>query len=215
MNRSWIPEDIPALYGIRRNNEEGDMQTARELFLHELSDMLEAENKIVEVLAQQREESSNSALRDAFKTHLKQTQGQVSRLQRSFELLDEEKGETVCAGIKGLREEHDRMKEEYPSKDILDLFNLAAAIKVERYEISSYEALIRLATMLGLPDILKLLKQNLKEEEQTLKKLTTLTAKVKPEILDLEDEESEMDESIRESKTHLVKKSGSRKKRAA
>jgi ferritin-like metal-binding protein YciE len=169
----------------------------------------------VKVLTQQSQESSNSALQNAFRTHLKQSQGQISRIQQSFELLDEETEETECAGIIGLLEEHDRMTEESPSKDILDVFNVAAAIKVERYEISSYESLIRLADMLGLPDISKLLKQNLKEEEQTLKKMTTLTAKVKPETLDSEDEESEIDQSIRESITHLVRKAGSRRKRVA
>lgn len=157
------------------------MQNARELFLHELSDMLDAEQKILQALAEQSEESSNATLQSAFQAHRKQTEGQIERLELCFQLTKEEPQETECAGIKGLVKEHETMIGEDPSPDILDIFNVAAAIKVERYEISSYEALIRLATLMKQPRIVRLLKQNLKEEEQTLKKMTTLATRLKPE----------------------------------
>lgn len=207
------------------------MQNAQELFLHELSDVLDAEHRILEALSQQIEESSKATLQSAFQAHRKQTEGQIERLNQCFDLLDEEAEETECAGIKGLVEEHETMIGENPSPDILDVFNVAAAIKVERYEISSYESLIRLAEMLGQAKVVRLLKQNLKEEEQTLKKMTAFATKVKPENLESNDEADDQNESGaaggssedfgrnravgEQTGPRIVKKNGSRRKKAA
>jgi ferritin-like metal-binding protein YciE len=204
------------------------MQNAHELFLHELSDVLDAEHRILETLSQQIEESSKAMLQSAFQAHRKQTEGQIERLEQCFDLLDEEAEETECAGIKGLVEEHETMIGEDPSPDILDVFNVAAAIKVERYEISSYESLIRLAELLKQTKIVRLLKQNLKEEEQTLRKMTAFAAKLKPGSLDANDRQqgNSVAEDFREgfaqnreveqqTGPQIVKKSGSRRKRAA
>jgi ferritin-like metal-binding protein YciE len=202
------------------------MRNAHELFLHELSDVLDAEHRIVETLSQQVEESSNAALQNAFKSHQNQTEAQIDRLEQCFDLIEEEAQETECAGIKGLTEEHESMIGENPSPDILDVFNVAAAIKVERYEISSYESLIRLAELLKQTKIVRLLKQNLKEEEQTLKKMSAFAVKVKPESLHASDQEQKDSAAAdsgedfaenREAQTgpHIVKKGGSRRKSAA
>jgi ferritin-like metal-binding protein YciE len=174
------------------------MQTVQELFLHELSDMVDAEHRILETLSEQIEESNNQTLRSAFQAHHTQTEGHVERLEQCFELLDEEAEETECAGIKGLSEEHQIMREQQPAPDILDVFNIAAAIKVERYEISAYESLIRLAEQLKQTKVVRLLNQILKEEEQTLKKMIILTAKVKPISLDTHESEPE-DSSVEAS----------------
>jgi ferritin-like metal-binding protein YciE len=165
------------------------MQTAHELFTHELADMLDAERKILEALGEQIEETSNEQLQKAFEAHRAQTEKQVERLEECFQELGEEPEETECAGIKGLIEEHDTMKEEDPSEDILDVFNVAAATKVERYEISAYESLIRLADMMEHKKVSKLLNQNLKEEEQTLKKMQGFATKIKPENMGMGEEE--------------------------
>lgn len=206
------------------------MQTARELFLHELSDMLDAEHKILDALSEQSEESSNTTLRSAFEAHHKQTETQVQRLEQCFELIDEEPEDTECDGIKGLLEEHEGMVDEDPASDILDVFNVAAAIKVERYEISSYESLIRLAELLKQTKVIRLLNQNLKEEEQTLKKMMTFATKIKPKNLEPEDEgletEAQADESDEVSAARndskqkqpgpqIVKRSGTRRHKAA
>ena len=165
------------------------MQTAHELFTHELADMLDAERKILEALGEQSEETSNEQLQKAFEAHRAQTEKQVERLEECFQELEEEPEETECAGIKGLIEEHDNMKQEDPSEDILDVFNVAAATKVERYEITAYESLIRLADMMGHKKVSKLLNQNLKEEEQTLKKMESFATKIKPERMGMGEEE--------------------------
>ncbi len=169
------------------------MQTARELFIHELTDMLDAEQKLVEALGTQAEESSRPDLQKAFQSHQQQTQKQVERLQQCFDLLDEEAEETECKGIAGIIAEHDTFaEEEDPSEDLMDIFNVGAAAKVESYEIAAYEGLINLAQQLGETKVERLLNQNLKEEQQTLKKMQGFSKKLKPQ--QLEEEESESDE---------------------
>lgn len=176
------------------------MQTAHELFIHELTDILDAEQKLVEALGKQAEESSRPDLQKAFQSHQQQTQKQVERLQQCFEILEEEAEETECKGIGGLIAEHDSfMEEEEPSEDLIDIFNAAAATKVESYEICAYESLINLAEQMDHTKVVRLLNQNLKEEQQTLKKMQGLLKKLKPENLGMEDEEEEdedMDESM-------------------
>jgi len=171
------------------------MDTAHELFIHELKDMLDAENKLVEALGQQAEESSRPDLKKAFESHQAQTEKQVERLQQVFESIGEQPEEVECKGLKGLLEEHDSFKEEEdPAEDLMDIFNVGAATKVERYEISAYESLIRLATEMGHKKAVKLLNQNLKEEQQTLRKMEGFAKKLKPENLGMEEMEEEGEE---------------------
>jgi ferritin-like metal-binding protein YciE len=158
------------------------MQTAHEFFIHEMSDMLDAEQKLVEILGTQAEESNNPQAQKAFQQHQRQTEKQVQRIQKAFESIGEEpKSDAECAGIKGLKEEHDTFQEEDPSPDLIDVFNIGAAVKVERYEISAYESLIQLARQMKHRQAVKLLTQNLKEEQQTLRKMEQLSKKIKPE----------------------------------
>jgi ferritin-like metal-binding protein YciE len=166
------------------------MQTAHELFLHELSDMLDAERKILEALEQQSEESSRPELQKAFDSHRQQTEKQIQRIEQAFESLEEEPEQTECKGIEGLIAEHDEfVQEEDPSEDLIDIFNVGAASKVEHYEIAAYTSLINLAQQMDHKKAVKLLNQNLKEEQQTLKKMEGFLKKLKPEHLMEEEEE--------------------------
>ncbi len=197
------------------------MQSAHELFIHELQDMLDAEQQLVEALGAQAEESSRPDLQKAFQSHQAQTEKQVERLQQVFESIGEEAEEVECKGIRGLIEEHDHFKEEEePAEDIMDIFNVGAAEKVESYEICAYESLIRLADEMGHTKASKLLSQNLKEEQATLKKMQAFSKKLKPENLgmDEEDEEGDQDETsdrqvsqdeISESRSKTPKKANS------
>src|SRR5512132_2836842 len=99
------------------------METAHELFVHEMQDMLDAENQLIEALGKQAEESSRPELKKAFEAHQAQTEKQVQRLEQAFQSIGTEAEESECAGIRGLIEEHDNFKEEEPSPDILDIFN--------------------------------------------------------------------------------------------
>ena len=173
------------------------MQTAHELFIHELQDMLDAEQQLVEALGAQAEESSRPELQKAFQSHQAQTEKQVERLRQVFESIGEDPEEVECKGIRGLIEEHDHFKEEEePAEDIMDIFNVGAAEKVESYEICAYESLIRLADQMGHTKASKLLNQNLKEEQATLKKMQGFSKKLKPENMGMdEDEDDESSDS--------------------
>ena len=111
--------------------------------------------------------------------------------------METEPEETECKGIKGLIEEHDSFKEEDPSEDLMDVFNVGAALKVERYEISAYEGLVKLAQEMGHRKATQLLNQNLKEEQQTAKKMEGFSKKIKPENLGMGEEEEEQTEGRR------------------
>ena len=169
------------------------MQTAKELFVHELTDMLDAEQKLVEALGKMADDHSEEPqLQKGFQQHQAQTEKQVERIQQIFQQLGEQPEETECKGIKGLIEERDTFKEEDPADDILSIFDVGAAIKVESYEINAYNSLIELAEQLSLNKAMKLLNQNLKEEEQTRTKLEAMSRKLKPDNLGLEEEGEEM-----------------------
>jgi ferritin-like metal-binding protein YciE len=172
------------------------MQSARELFIHELTDMLDAEQKLVDALGQLADDHSEQPqLQKNFQSHQAQTEKQVQRIQQVFEELGEEPEESECKGMKGLIEERDSFKQEQdPADDILAIFDVGAAIKVENYEISAYNSLIELADQLELNKAVKLLKQSLKEEEQTRTKMEAMSRKLKPENLGMEEEGEEMGE---------------------
>ncbi len=168
------------------------MQTAHELFIHELNDMLDAENQLVQALGQQAEESDRPELRRAFEQHRSQTEKQAERLEQCFQEIGQEPRESECAGIRGIIQEHETFKEEDPSEELLDIFNVVAATKVERYEISAYESLIRLAQQMKHRQSVKLLTQNLREEQQTLRKMDSFGKKLKPSRLGMGEEEEEV-----------------------
>jgi ferritin-like metal-binding protein YciE len=170
------------------------METARELFVHELNDMLDAERKLVDALGEMAEQSSRPELQKAFQSHQKQTEEQARRIEQVLEELEESPEGTECKGIKGLIEEQKTFNEEEdPSEDLRDIFNVGAASKVESYEIQAYTSLTRMAQELGLRKAKQLLDRNLREEQQTLKKMETFGKRLKPENPGMEEEESEME----------------------
>ncbi|HWC20389.1 MAG TPA: DUF892 family protein [Terriglobales bacterium] len=190
------------------------MQTAKELFVHELTDMLDAEQKLVEALGKMAEDHSEEPpLQKGFQQHQAQTEKQAERLRQIFEQIGEEPDESECKGIKGLIEERDSFKGEDPANDILSIFDVGAAIKVESYEINAYNSLIDLAEQLNLNKAVKLLNQNLKEEEQTRTKLEAMSRKLKPDNLGMEEGE-EMAEEEKESRPARRSPASARKGRS-
>ena len=191
------------------------MQSAKELFVHELTDMLDAEQKLVTALGELAEDHGDEPqLQKGFQAHQAQTEKQVERLQQIFEQIGEESEETECKGMKGLLEERNAFKEEEePAEDILSIFDVGAAIKVESYEICAYNSLIEMAKRLDLTKAIRLLNQNLKEEQQTKTKLEAISRKLKPDNLGMEEEGEEMEEErpARRSAASSRGKSRSRK----
>jgi len=181
------------------------MRTGHELFVHGLSDMMDAERQLVEALEENANVSSRAELKKAFEQHRKETEGQIERLQQCFELLGEEAEDTECHGIRGLIAEKKAFSEEDPSDDLIDVFNVGAAIKAESYEICEYESLIDMAREMKHTKVAQLLGQNLKEEKATLKKMEGFSDRVKPNEM--------MTEEQRQKAVASAKTSG--RKRAA
>ena len=193
------------------------MQSAKELFVHELTDMLDAEQKLVTALGELAEDHGDEPqLQKGFQAHQAQTEKQVERLRQIFEQIGEESEETECKGMKGLLEERNSFKEEEePAEDILSIFDVGAAIKVESYEICAYNSLIEMAKQLDLTKAIRLLNQNLKEEQQTKTKLEAISRKLKPDNLGMEEEGEEMEEERAARRSAASSRGKSRSRKAA
>jgi ferritin-like metal-binding protein YciE len=177
------------------------MQTGHELFVHGLNDMMDAERQLVDALEELAGDSSRSDLKKAFEQHRKETEGQIERLQQCFELLGEDAEDTECHGIRGIIAEKKAFAEEEPSEDLIDVFNVGAAIKAESYEICEYESLIDMAREMKHSKVAQLLNQNLKEEKATLKKMEGFSEKVKPNEMMSEERERKAAPNSRSSKS--------------
>lgn len=156
------------------------MNTAWDLFVHELKDMLNAENRLVHALGEMERESKTPGLQDAYREHRKQTEQHAQRLVTIMTDIGETPEQAECRGIQGLIEEKLDFMKKHPSEDLIEVFNIGAGIKSERYEISAYESLIGLAQELGALGSAQLLRENLNDEQQALNKLQGFEEKVKP-----------------------------------
>ena len=152
------------------------MQTIEELFEHELQDIYSAEQSLLEALEQMAQESSDRDIKKAYTQHRKETQGQIKRIEKIFRSLGQKPEAETCPGIEGLIKEKKVFMREKPTGELLEFFNVGAAQKVERYEITSYESLIDMADKLGLTDAVELLEENLQEEEAALNKLKAIAS---------------------------------------
>jgi len=150
------------------------MESQRELLVHELSDMMSAEQIISKMLPELAKEAQHPELKSALTDHLTETKEQIKRLQQAFKELGETPEKTTCYGTEGLKKEHESLHEEKPSPDVLQMANVLGASKTEHYEIASYTGLAQLAKDLGESEVADLLKQNLAEEEAMAKKLSAI-----------------------------------------
>lgn len=147
-------------------------KTVDDLFLHMLSDIYSAEKQLTKALAKLSRAASDPQLSDAFKTHLEETQGQVERIDKVVEVTGLRLKRMKCVAMEGLIEEGQELIDEIDKGPVLDAGLVAAAQKVEHYEIAAYGSLCALAKQLGHNDAVKLLKETLEEEKNTDLKLT-------------------------------------------
>jgi ferritin-like metal-binding protein YciE len=152
------------------------MQTIEELFEHELQDIYSAEQSLLEALEQMAQESSDREIKRGFTQHRKETQAQIKRLEKIYRSLGQKPESGSCPGVEGLIKEKKLFMREKPSNELLEFYNIGAAQKVERYEITAYESLVDMAEKLGMTDVVDLLEQNLQEEEMALNKLKTIAS---------------------------------------
>jgi ferritin-like metal-binding protein YciE len=159
-----------------------DIKTMNDLFMHGLQDLYYAERAIAKSLPDMIEKATNPQLRAGFEKHLKETEGQIKRLEQVFELLDAEAKGEKCPAIDGILKEGSELAGEIDDADVMNVGLIAAAQAVEHYEITRYGALIAWASELGRGDCVPLLRASLAEERATDQKLTALAERrVNPE----------------------------------
>lgn len=151
-----------------------EIDSLQKLYVEQLKDIYSAEKQILQALPKMAKKSSNPQLRAAFEEHLEQTRGQVERLDRIFERLGKSSRGKKCKGMEGLIEEGKEVLEEDMEDEVRDAALIAAAQKVEHYEIAAYGTVRTYAELLGEKGDVKLLQQTLDEEGNTDKKLTQL-----------------------------------------
>jgi ferritin-like metal-binding protein YciE len=151
------------------------MSDPRELFLHELGDVLYAERTLVKALPQLQEEASDEELATGFADHLEETRQHVKNVEKAFEALGQPAKAEKCPGIEGIKKEHDEfVANESPSQEVLDAFLTGAGARTEHYEIAAYEGLVTMANAMGEDEVAGLLSENLEQEKAALRKMQTI-----------------------------------------
>ena len=150
------------------------MENLRDLLIHELQDTYHAEKQLLKALPKMAKAATSGELKEAFQSHLRETEEQVNRLAQVFDSLDEPVKEEKCEGMAGIIEEGNELLKEEAADAVKDAGLIASAQKAEHYEIASYGCLCAWAELLGEQDALELLRQNLAEEEEANEKLTDL-----------------------------------------
>jgi ferritin-like metal-binding protein YciE len=148
--------------------------TLHDAFIDELRDTYDAERQLTKALAKLAKAATSPQLREAFETHLEETQGQIGRLERVFESLEEKVRGKHCDGIAGIIEEGKSIMEEDFDDTTMDACLIAAGQRAEHYEMAAYGTLIAWARAMGHAEAAGLLQQTLNEEKSADKKLSGL-----------------------------------------
>ena len=148
--------------------------TLHDAFIDELRDTYDAEKQLTKALAKLAKAASAAPLRDAFETHLQETQGQIKRLEQVFESLDEKVRGKHCDGIAGITEEGKSIMEEDFDEATMDACLIAAGQRAEHYEMAAYGTLVAWARAMGHNEAAELLQENLDEEKAADEKLSSL-----------------------------------------
>jgi len=149
-------------------------KSMQDLFNEELEDLYDAEKQIVKALPKVAEAVASEELRDALEEHLEQTNQHVTRLEQVFQSIGREAKAKKCEGMKGLLEEGENVISELDKSSVRDAALIAAAQKVEHYEISGYGTLRTFAQLLGHDEAVELLEETLEEEKEADEKLTDI-----------------------------------------
>lgn len=150
------------------------MDSLEELLEDELKDIFNAENQLLKALPKMAKKASSPTLKEAFTSHLKQTEGHIARLEQIGKALDISLKGKVCHAMKGLVEEGKEVLEEDGQNAVIDAALIGAAQRVEHYEMAAYGTVRGIAKQLGHANIVKLLQQTLDEEGAADKKLTQI-----------------------------------------
>jgi ferritin-like metal-binding protein YciE len=150
------------------------IESMQDLFLEQIQDLYDAEQRLTKALHEMAEASTSSELRHAFEEHLGETEGQISKLEQIFRSLGKNPKATSCDAMKGLIKEGDNMISAIKESLLRDAGLIAAANRVEHYEIAAYGSARAFAQILGLDRAVALLEETLQEEKAADRKLTEI-----------------------------------------
>jgi ferritin-like metal-binding protein YciE len=150
------------------------IETMEDLFLEQVEDLYDAERRLVKALPKMADASTSQALRQAFESHLMETEGHVTRLENVFRAMGQDPKGHTCDAMKGLISEGEEMISDIDESSLRDAGLIAAANRVEHYEIAAYGSARTFAEILGLSEAASLLEQTLEEEKNADQKLTHL-----------------------------------------
>lgn len=157
------------------------MKTLQDLFQMELADMYDAEHRIVRGLSKLAKAARSSEVQEAFLSHLRETEEDVKKMERVFKAFGMKPRVKKCQGIVGVLGEGDEIADEFKDEPTLDAALIAAAQKVEHYEIASYGCLQEWAELLGNEEAAGLLQEILDNEKNANETLTELARSISNE----------------------------------
>lgn len=143
--------------------------------MHNLGDIYDAEQRILQILQTLASESQDPQATQAYRTHEQQTRQQIQNLEQCYQILGQQPQRVPCLAVQGLKQEHDSFLKDNPTPNILTMFDLGAAFKTEHYEIASYLSLIDAARAMNQPQVVQLLQQNLQQEEWMAQQVSTIS----------------------------------------
>jgi ferritin-like metal-binding protein YciE len=150
------------------------LNTLEDLLIHELRDILSAERQIRRALPRMARAANSEELTDALESHVEETDNQIERLQKAFELMGKKARASHCEAAEGLISEAADLLDEDGDENVLDAALIGAAQRVEHYEIAAYGSAISFAKQLGRKEVAALLQETLEEEKAADKKLTKI-----------------------------------------
>lgn len=150
------------------------LNTLHNLYVDQLKDLYSAEKQLVQALPQMAEAASNSDLKEAFQSHLAETRTHVDRIEQIFGSLDDTPGGEKCKGMEGLIQEGSEVLSKRGKGEVKDAALIAAAQRVEHYEMAGYGVARTFAKQLGYSDAATILQQTLDEEGKADQKLTDI-----------------------------------------
>lgn len=183
------------------------LESLSELLEDQLKDLYNAENQLLKALPKMVKNASSESLAEAIQNHLEETRGHVERLTRIGQMLEIKLTGKKCKAMEGLLEEGKEVLEADGEAPLLDSAMIAAAQRVEHYEISAYGTARTFAEALGHTEVAELLQETLDEEEKADKLLTEISVQeLLPEACQLEEEESDEAAAAPSSPTRQSKK---------
>ena len=151
-----------------------EFNSLEDLFCDQIQDLYDAEQRLTKALPKMAKAAESPQLQKAFEQHLQETENQINRLERVFALLNKDVESKTCEAMKGLIAEGEEVIQAKGDPDVKDAALIAAAQRVEHYEIAGYGTARTFAQRLGLQEAAQLLQETLNEEGATDHKLTEL-----------------------------------------